>query len=92
MTYIRVAWKHHHPDEPVMLYSELNDDRFEVRKVEVFPDGHYGWASATASTDETKLGIVAVPQVSEIGKNPAFDPVEITESEFEEIWARCPKL
>ncbi len=32
MTYLRVGWKHQHPDEPVILYSELDAERWEVRK------------------------------------------------------------
>jgi hypothetical protein len=35
MTHIVVTWHHQHPDEPVELFSELDDERFEVRKVEV---------------------------------------------------------
>jgi hypothetical protein len=36
---VRVGWKHQHPDDPVILYSELDGNRFEVRKVEVFRNG-----------------------------------------------------
>ena len=35
MTYIRVEWKYSFANEPVWLYSELDDLRWEVRKVEV---------------------------------------------------------
>jgi hypothetical protein len=45
MTYIKVGWKHGHHDYPVILYSELDARRFEVRKVEVFRNGRCGWAS-----------------------------------------------
>jgi hypothetical protein len=38
MHYIKVFWKHQHRDEPVELYSELDDGRWEVRKVEVSRD------------------------------------------------------
>jgi hypothetical protein len=40
MNYVRVEWKHPHQDEPILLYSELDEERFEVRKIEVFRNGH----------------------------------------------------
>jgi len=42
MTYLKVKWIHSHPDAPVLLYSELDRERWEVRKVEVFRDGSLG--------------------------------------------------
>ena len=88
MKYVRVGWRHQHPDEPVILYSELDDNRIEVRKVEVFRDGRCGYASAERASGGTKLGIVAVPELSEIAADPQFEPVEITRDEFEAVWAR----
>ncbi len=44
MKYIRVKWNHLFSDEPVLLFSELDDARWEVRKIEVFRDGHQGYA------------------------------------------------
>lgn len=88
MKYIRVRWKHQHADEPVILYSELDDNRFEVRKVEVFRNGRCEYASVERSGGQTRLGIVAVPDLSEIAKDPQFEPVEITPGEFEAAWRR----
>ncbi|RKG96087.1 hypothetical protein D7V97_36120 [Corallococcus sp. CA053C] len=88
MKYVRIGWKHWHPDEPVTLYSELDDNRFEIRKVEVFRDGRYGYASSGRSRGSTKLGILAMPELSEIAKDPQFEPVAITREEFEDVWAR----
>jgi len=36
MEYLKVHWKHDYPNEPVLLYSERDDERREVRKVDVF--------------------------------------------------------
>ena len=44
MRYLRVHWNHNHPDEPVAMYSELDDQSWELRKVEFFPDGRIGHA------------------------------------------------
>jgi hypothetical protein len=88
MKYLRVGWKHQHLDEPVILYSELDDNRFEVRKVEVFRNGRCGYASAEGASGGTKLGLLAMPELSEIAKDPQFEPIEITQEEFETVWAR----
>ena len=71
-----------------MLYSELDDRRFEVRKVEVYRDGHAGYASASEEVGGTMLGLVPIPKLDEIADDPAFEPVEINAVEFEEVWSK----
>lgn len=46
MQYIKVKWVHPPNEYPVMLYSELDDRRYEIRKVEVFADGRMQYACA----------------------------------------------
>ena len=86
MRYIHVKWLHSHPDEPVELYSELDDRAWEVRKVEVFRDGRRGYASSTESICSTELGLAPEPPVEEIARDPQFLPQEISREEFERIW------
>ena len=88
MTYIRVKWIHNFPDEPVLLYSELDDQRFEVRKVEMFPDGSIGYADRhlSCSVNDTQLGSEPVPAVEKIAKDPEFEAIEIDRDEFESVW------
>jgi hypothetical protein len=86
MKYLRVAWKHQHPDEPVLIYSELDERRCEVRKVEVFRDARVGHASSVRSHGGTGLGIVAVPELNVIAEDAQFEPAEIMAEEFEEVW------
>lgn len=87
MKYVRVDWKHQHPDEPILLYSELDTKRWEVRKVEVFRDGRRGYASAVGAVGGTRLGELPIPELSEIAADPAFVPVEITQAEFDAAWS-----
>ena len=86
MSYIRVQWLHAHPDEPVWLISELDDDRWETRKVEIFADGSKGYASKEEEVGGTFLGLAPVPPLREIAADPQFRPEEITKEEFEGIW------
>jgi hypothetical protein len=88
MKYIRVNWHHSDPTDPIVLYSELDDNNWEVRKVEVFDDGHSGCASATESGGNTRLSIEPIPPLEEIANDPQFEPREISPVEFEELWTR----
>lgn len=86
MKYILVKWLHHFDNEPILLYSELDDSRFEIRKVEIFPNGKIGYASKFEEFGPARLGTEPVPPISEIAKDPEFDPKEITQDEFEKVW------
>jgi hypothetical protein len=85
--YIRVNWNHQHTDEPVILLSELDENRLEVRKIEVFRDGRCGFAAAEESRAGTRLGIEPVPSLSEIALDPQFEPFEISKDAFETAWS-----
>jgi|SRR5215470_1082504 len=88
MKYFKVRWIHQHSDEPVWLYSELDEDAWEIRKVEVFADGSQGFASPSECKGPTALGIVPVPPLEVIVKDPEFEGTEITKEEFEELWLK----
>ena len=86
MNYIRVRWLHELPDEPVWLVSELNGDRWETRKVEIFPDGSKAYASSGETVGRTRLGLEPVPSLDAIAVDPQFIPEAITKGEFEKVW------
>jgi hypothetical protein len=88
MTYIRVVWKHSFEDQPILLFSELDDDRWETRKVEVFRDGRVAYADGKSEFGGAVLGEKRVPPQSEIASDPQFLPSEITRDDFEIIWAQ----
>lgn len=72
----------------MVLYSELDDARWEVRKVEVLRDRRCGHAGEGGSSVGTMLGEAAMPELTELADDPEFGPVELTKVEFERIWAR----
>lgn len=86
MKYVKVRWIHAIPDEPVMLFSELTDDMWETRKVEVYADGRAGFADSEERSGSTKLGIEPYPPLEEIAADPQFEPVVISAEEFEAAW------
>jgi hypothetical protein len=89
MIYIKVKWNHSFPDEPVLLYSELDRERWEVRKVEIFPGGRMGYAGPGVAVGGTERGSVPVPPLEQIAEEPEFEPATITQAEFDEIWAKA---
>lgn len=48
--YMDVTWHHDDPAYPVRLVSELNGNRWELRKLEFYSDGRVGVASKEGTT------------------------------------------
>lgn len=88
MKYIRVKWKHTNPDEPVWLFSELDPEGRELRKMECFKNGFCDYATKTESTGSTALSTGPIPDLSVIARDPEFEPVEIPKEEFEKVWKK----
>jgi hypothetical protein len=86
MIYLKCRWKHSIPDEPTLLYSELDDERWERRKVEIFADGRARYADRHQESGDTRLGLVPVPTLADIAADPQFDPAEVSKEEFELVW------
>jgi hypothetical protein len=86
MMYMKVKWKHSDPQYPTLTYSELDHDRWEVRKVEIYADGRRDYASKRKATGSTDLSLTSIPPLTEIAMDPQFEPVEIRKEEFEEVW------
>jgi hypothetical protein len=88
-SYVKVHWDHGFADEPVELFSELGEDRYEVRKVDVYRDGRADWADAGRETDAIGLAEVPFPGLGEINAQPEFHAEVITAAEFEAAWVRA---
>jgi hypothetical protein len=88
MRYLHVKWTHSSPNDPVELYSEVDDEDWEIRKVEVFRNGTIGYASASEATPSTVLGEARVPSLEEIAADPELLPRPISKEQFEKVWNR----
>jgi hypothetical protein len=92
MRYLKVIWEHDLPNEPVALFSELDDANRELRKVEVFADGHYGFADMEGSIASTVLAETPLPSFDEIASDSQFRPEWIARPDFERIWRTARRL
>ncbi len=88
MRYLRVRWIHAHANEPVDLWAEIDDDGWELRKVEIYADGSAGVADRERRTGNTDLGEMRIPSTEEIAADPEFQPREVSSAEFEAAWER----
>ena len=84
--YQKVIWHHDSADGPVLLYSEMGDDGYETRKVDLYRDGRQDHADERSSLGTTFLWEVPVPALEEIAADPGFTPFRIDADEFEAVW------
>lgn len=89
MRYLRVTWHHELPDEPVELYSEIDESGWEVRKVEVHRNGRRDYAGPEQATGTTMLSETRFPSIEEIAAQEEFTPHAITGDEFERVWQQA---
>ncbi len=87
MKFLFVKWIHAFSLEPVCICSEMNSDRRETRKVEIYVDGRMGFSDGANSVGGSTLSTEPLPSLQEIATDPQFVPVEISQEEFEKIWA-----
>lgn len=85
-SYIRVRWLHSSPDDPVDLWSELDSEREEVRKVEIWPGGRVGYAYDAEEVRGTRLGKLPVPPLNQINLDLQFKAEAIAKADFEKCW------
>ena len=90
MRYIEVEWIHGNSDYPVRLISEINDDRYEVRKIEIYLSGKIGFATAQIEQGNTRLGTAPIPSLDSINADKEFIGKEIDRATFELNWQQIP--
>ena len=88
MRYLYVKWIHKDPGAPVHLYSEIGEDDYERRKVEIYADGRKGFADGSEQAGGTTLGVMPVPSLEDIAAQPEYEPKVIDQEEFQRIWMR----
>lgn len=85
-SYIYARWHDAQPGTPSECYSEVDALRNETRKVEVFPGGRKGFASALQGSWDTRLNLAPVPELWEIRSQARITARAISRDEFERKW------
>ncbi|MFS1512656.1 DUF6881 domain-containing protein [Chengkuizengella sp. SCS-71B] len=86
MKYLYVEWMHKFLDEPIVLISELDENRFEQRKIEIYKDGKAGYAINKTEIHDTRLSVDSIPEIHNIALNKKFKPKYISKNDFTRIW------
>jgi hypothetical protein len=91
MQYFKVNWCHNAPDDPHLIYTEIDDAQWELRKIEVFRNGRKGFADSQEEVGGSMLGMEPWPDLELISSDPEFRIEEITREFFEEEWVNRHK-
>jgi hypothetical protein len=86
LQYIKCIWFHNSSEYPILLYSELDEERYESRKIEIYRNHRIGYATIDTKHNGTELGEAPVPETEEINRDIEFYAVQITREEFEIVW------
>lgn len=87
MKYIKIHWKHNFPADPEFIYSEIDEDGYEVRKVEIFKNGTSIVYSDKINPDGLAEG--EYPSLSDLTFEEDVESMtatEINKDEFCKIW------
>lgn len=68
MEYIKTIWKHKHLNEPEIIYSELDENRWEIRKLEIYKNNDFGYATKSIEYNGSGLALIPFESVEEINK------------------------
>ena len=86
-SYQRVEWQHDIDSDPIEIWSELDHERWELRKFEVYRDGSVSFADEQNEVGGSFLGEEPWPPNSKIEADPQFSLSSVTQDLFEERWA-----
>lgn len=86
MEYVKYYWKYIDEETPILIFAELDEERYSTRQVEVFTDRHI----EIMGDKEAYVSEASYPSNEEIDNMGEFKILNISKSEFEEIWSSYP--
>lgn len=79
MEYVKYFWKYTDDDTPILIFAELDEERYSIRDISVFPDRHIEIQGEYISEEP-------YPQNEEINDMVDFKIFNISKDEFEKVW------
>lgn len=86
--YLACRWAHSNAEDPVLILSELDGARYEVRKVHEFADDRLERTDRITDAT-TSLSWLTTPSEAEIDAQEDFEVRPLTADEFEDYWRRA---
>jgi hypothetical protein len=88
MRYLYIKWVHKNPADPVHIYSEIGNDSYERRRLEIWANGRKGFADENEQNGGTELSTMPIPSLAEIAAQPEYQPKAIVAEEFHKLWLK----
>lgn len=94
-SYVKLLYKHTIKDWPVIHLAELDEERFEIRTVDVYENNKYGYAYDKIECNAF-LSDSSCPTKNEFYSSDEYDSdstdcFDITKEEFESEWEKAMK-
>ncbi|MFJ6607067.1 DUF6881 domain-containing protein [Streptomyces lydicus] len=86
MRYWKVIWHHDFEEEPVTLFSEIDEEGYETRKVQEYRDQRLLRTDGSDETAEIGLSEGPVGKFEDVAAQPEFSAFALTEGDFEAVW------
>ena len=74
MLYYKTIWNHTNDYDPIVMYSAIDEERYETKRLDIFRDGHVAYFDT-----RTPMELSEAPYPSD------FDVAEISSIDFENI-------
>jgi hypothetical protein len=91
MNYIKLDWAHSSADKPTTFYIELDENRYETRKVVVYLSGKMFYIDEVDFTKDVFLSEHPFPSHEEISTSGTLNSVDISKFDFEQLWKKAIK-
>lgn len=86
MEYVKYYWKYIDESTPVLIFAELDKERYSTRQIDVFQDCHI----ETMGDKGFYVSEEPYPLNEEIDKMGEFKIFNISKDEFETVWNQFP--
>ena len=83
MLYYKTIWNHRNDCDPIIMYSEIDEERYETKRLDIYYNGHVAYFD-----NRTPLELGEAPYPSDfdaINATGQFDVSEISVIDFENI-------
>ena len=80
---------HRDPKYPVELWSEIDDGRWEIRKIDVFLDGTMQIASQESENKDARIGLIPTPELDKLNADGEFEAIYVGRDDFNALWHKA---
>jgi len=91
MKYYKIAWKHNLKEEPSLILGEINDNLWEVRRIEFFQDGSFRYTDGYKKVGDIDLAENRMDEKLLNVDGESVRIIYISKSDFENEWNKAKK-